>query len=220
LRFHQASVDGWMYYALLGMPLVNGLATSVALETALLARGPDGLALRQAFKTAVGMSFISMLMMEVRHFALCPAAVLDFFRVASPHSRSFAHTESHTGSRLLCQLMLLFESCFVLNNQTRTELPVLYNQTSTEILLHLVTHAGCDGVCGSLFHRRCVVHQSCGCPADACRWVGNSASLQLLHASKARQELPLNHVNVFVVAGISHPVCTVRQRTTGARYSL
>jgi hypothetical protein len=82
LRFHQASVDGWMYYALLGLPLVNGLATSVALETALLARGPDGLTLRQAFKTAVGMSFISMLMMEVRHFAICPAAVLDFFRVA------------------------------------------------------------------------------------------------------------------------------------------
>lgn len=58
-------MDGWMYYALAGLPLVNGLVTSVALETALLARGSNGLPLRDAFETAVGMSFISMLMMEV-----------------------------------------------------------------------------------------------------------------------------------------------------------
>eukprot|EP00038_Savillea_parva_P016573 m.225056 g.225056 ORF g.225056 m.225056 type:complete len:269 (+) comp34739_c0_seq1:82-888(+) len=53
------------YYTLLALPLVNGLLTSVALETALLARGPDGLPFKQALETAVGMSFISMLVMEV-----------------------------------------------------------------------------------------------------------------------------------------------------------
>jgi hypothetical protein len=85
-----------MYYALLGLPLVNGLATSVALETALLARGPDGLALRQAFKTAVGMSFISMLMMEVHtlHYALLQS-LISF----ASHSRT--HGASHTRSLIL-----------------------------------------------------------------------------------------------------------------------
>lgn len=53
------------YYLWLGLPLINGLATSVALETALLTRGPSGLKMRPAFETAVGMSFISMLMMEI-----------------------------------------------------------------------------------------------------------------------------------------------------------
>ena len=51
------------YYALLGLPLVNGLATSMALETGILKR--QGMDLRNAFHTAMGMSFISMLFMEV-----------------------------------------------------------------------------------------------------------------------------------------------------------
>ena len=51
------------YYVLLGLPLVNGLATSVALETGILKR--QGMDLRNAFQTAMGMSFISMLFMEV-----------------------------------------------------------------------------------------------------------------------------------------------------------
>lgn len=53
------------YYVLLALPLVNGLITSVALETSLLAMGSSGLPVRLAFETAVGMSFISMLMMEL-----------------------------------------------------------------------------------------------------------------------------------------------------------
>jgi copper chaperone CopZ len=51
----------WYFYALL--PLLNGLATSVMLETFLLIRGQ--MDLRNALSTALGMSFISMLMMEI-----------------------------------------------------------------------------------------------------------------------------------------------------------
>jgi hypothetical protein len=51
------------YWFFLFLPLVNGLITSIMLETFVLTRRqmnfPD------AFKTALGMSFISMLMMEV-----------------------------------------------------------------------------------------------------------------------------------------------------------
>jgi len=45
------------------LPLINGLATSVMLETAILVRGQ--MDLRNALSTAFGMSFISMLMMEI-----------------------------------------------------------------------------------------------------------------------------------------------------------
>jgi len=51
----------WYFYAIL--PLINGLATSVMLETGLLMRGQ--MDFRNALSTALGMSFISMLMMEV-----------------------------------------------------------------------------------------------------------------------------------------------------------
>jgi copper chaperone CopZ len=51
----------WYFYAIL--PLINGLATSVMLETAILMRGQ--MDFRNALSTALGMSFISMLMMEI-----------------------------------------------------------------------------------------------------------------------------------------------------------
>jgi len=51
----------WYFYAIL--PLINGLATSVMLETAILIRGQ--MDFRNALSTAFGMSFISMLMMEI-----------------------------------------------------------------------------------------------------------------------------------------------------------
>jgi len=47
------------------LPVVNGLATSMALETAILRYGSSNLALPEAFKTAMGMSFISMVSMEI-----------------------------------------------------------------------------------------------------------------------------------------------------------
>jgi hypothetical protein len=46
----------------MSLAIVNGLLTSIALETGLLARQMD---LSSAFKTAIGMSFVSMVAMEV-----------------------------------------------------------------------------------------------------------------------------------------------------------
>ena len=51
------------YYLLLILPLINGLITSVMLETGILMRGQ--MDFRNALSTALGMSFISMLMMEI-----------------------------------------------------------------------------------------------------------------------------------------------------------
>ena len=51
----------WILFAIL--PLINGLATSVMLETYLLMRGQ--MDFKNALSTAFGMSFISMLMMEI-----------------------------------------------------------------------------------------------------------------------------------------------------------
>lgn len=45
------------------LAMINGLLTSIALETFILFRG--GMTLSASFKTAIGMSFISMLMMEI-----------------------------------------------------------------------------------------------------------------------------------------------------------
>ena len=51
----------WYLYAIL--PLINGLITSVMLETGILMRGQ--MDFKNALSTAFGMSFISMLMMEI-----------------------------------------------------------------------------------------------------------------------------------------------------------
>ena len=51
----------WYFYAIL--PLVNGLVTSIILETIILMRNQMYFSI--ALKTALGMSFISMLVMEV-----------------------------------------------------------------------------------------------------------------------------------------------------------
>lgn len=51
----------WIMFAIL--PLINGLTTSVILETLLLMKGQ--MDFRNAISTAFGMSFISMLMMEI-----------------------------------------------------------------------------------------------------------------------------------------------------------
>ena len=51
----------WYFYAIL--PLINGLITSIILETVILIRGQMDFA--NALSTALGMSFISMLMMEI-----------------------------------------------------------------------------------------------------------------------------------------------------------
>jgi len=45
--------------------VTSGLGTSIALETGLLRWGKDKLPMTMAFKTAMGMSFLSMLAMEL-----------------------------------------------------------------------------------------------------------------------------------------------------------
>ncbi len=49
-------------YAIMGLAMFNGILTSIILETILLCRS---MAFSHAFRTAVGMSLISMIMMEL-----------------------------------------------------------------------------------------------------------------------------------------------------------
>ena len=51
----------WSILQVMALAIVNGLITSIALETVILS---NQMAIRLAFKTAIGMSFISMIAME------------------------------------------------------------------------------------------------------------------------------------------------------------
>ena len=62
IAFFQLSGIPWPVWAIMSLAIVNGLATSVALETFILARQME---LRLAFRTALGMSFLSMVAMEL-----------------------------------------------------------------------------------------------------------------------------------------------------------
>ena len=55
--------SGYPVMFIFGLAMFNGIVTSIILETILLMR--QSMALMQAFKTATGMSLISMLSMEV-----------------------------------------------------------------------------------------------------------------------------------------------------------
>ncbi|MDE0409036.1 MAG: DUF4396 domain-containing protein, partial [Alphaproteobacteria bacterium] len=68
--------------AIMTLAIVNGLLTSIALETVILSRQMD---LRTAFRTAIGMSFISMVAMETMmnavDWALTGGAMLTWWVV-------------------------------------------------------------------------------------------------------------------------------------------
>ena len=51
----------WPTLAIMGLAIINGLITSIILETSILL---SQMGLRKAFSTAIGMSFISMIAME------------------------------------------------------------------------------------------------------------------------------------------------------------
>ena len=51
----------WPVFAIMGLAIFNGIVTSIILETIILSRQ---MALKLAFKTAIGMSLISMIAME------------------------------------------------------------------------------------------------------------------------------------------------------------
>jgi hypothetical protein len=61
IAFFQFMGIGWPVLAIMALAIVNGLLTSILLETIILARQ---MALKLAFKTAIGMSLISMISME------------------------------------------------------------------------------------------------------------------------------------------------------------
>ena len=52
----------WPTLAIMSLAIVNGLITSIMLETFILFR--NGMGFRESFKTAIGMSMISMISME------------------------------------------------------------------------------------------------------------------------------------------------------------
>ena len=52
----------WPVWAIMSLAIINGLITSILLETIILSRQ---MLLKLAFKTAIGMSLISMIAMEV-----------------------------------------------------------------------------------------------------------------------------------------------------------
>ena len=60
--FFQLTGIGWSTLAIMMLAIVNGILTSIALETAVLSRQ---MPLANAFRTAMGMSLISMVAMEV-----------------------------------------------------------------------------------------------------------------------------------------------------------
>ena len=62
IAYFQVNQIAWPVLAIMILAIINGLITSIILETFILTRQ---MALNLAFKTAIGMSLISMISMEV-----------------------------------------------------------------------------------------------------------------------------------------------------------
>ena len=62
ILFFQVTQIPWPTLAIMTLAIINGLLTSILLETIILSRQ---MVLKLAFKTAIGMSLISMISMEV-----------------------------------------------------------------------------------------------------------------------------------------------------------
>ena len=62
IAYFQINQIAWPVLAIMILAIINGLVTSIILETFILTRQ---MALKLAFKTAIGMSLISMISMEV-----------------------------------------------------------------------------------------------------------------------------------------------------------
>ena len=63
ILFFQVNDYGWSTISIMILAIINGLITSIILETIILMR--QSFDFSKAFKTAIGMSFISMISMEV-----------------------------------------------------------------------------------------------------------------------------------------------------------
>ena len=64
IYFFQVTQNPWSFsvFSIMTLAIINGLITSIMLETFILSRQMD---LKNAFKTAIGMSLVSMISMEV-----------------------------------------------------------------------------------------------------------------------------------------------------------
>ena len=62
----------WPVWAIMSLAILNGLMTSILLETIILSRQ---ISFKLAFKTAIGMSLISMIAMEQVSLHLCPITI-------------------------------------------------------------------------------------------------------------------------------------------------
>ena len=82
IYYFQVTAITWPVWAIMSLAIVNGLITSIALETFILTRQ---MAFRAAFRTAIGMSMISMISMEAAmnlvDVALTGGAVLTWWVV-------------------------------------------------------------------------------------------------------------------------------------------
>ena len=63
IAFFQISGIDWPVMAIMILAVINGLLSSIALETVIMVRG--GMNFAASFKTAIGMSMVSMIAMEV-----------------------------------------------------------------------------------------------------------------------------------------------------------
>ena len=81
--FFQTSQIPWPTSAIMILAIFNGLLTSIALETFILIK--QKMSLSQALKTALGMSFISMIAMELAmnltDFVITGGAILTWWVV-------------------------------------------------------------------------------------------------------------------------------------------
>ncbi|PLB51273.1 hypothetical protein P170DRAFT_382672 [Aspergillus steynii IBT 23096] len=66
----QTYLPGLGMGTIMGLSMASGISTSILLETMLLKHGPDKLPLPAAFRTATGMSLVSMLAMEAAENAV------------------------------------------------------------------------------------------------------------------------------------------------------
>ncbi len=62
IAFFQISGIAWPVLVIMILAIVNGLLTSIALETFIMIK--NGMNLTESFKTAIGMSMVSMISME------------------------------------------------------------------------------------------------------------------------------------------------------------
>ena len=62
IAFFQFADIQWPVFLIMTLAIINGLITSIALETFILSRQME---IKSAFSTAIGMSFISMISMEL-----------------------------------------------------------------------------------------------------------------------------------------------------------